>query len=1024
MARWDEILTLPVQNPPTLEFSAAEITWSRVEGWRESMDRLALIPFSRVNDFVRGESNKKECPTRFHVEARRRRPLEMAYKPKVDGILEYILYWCSFGPDDHRKGGVIRPSRNYAAKRKTPAGRPNTKRGCVCHFIVKRLIAEPSVALIIYNQDKHVDRKGLPCHGPMDKKAVGTRAMFAPYISDELRLQIMSLLYVGVPVETIMQRHSEMVEKQGGPCNRDDLLTHRYVRRIERKIRRSTYELDIDDATSIDLWVENHRDHIFLYEDFSSSGTFLLGIQTEWQLQQMIHFGNRSLLASDSKFGTNKLKYPIYSLLVFDSYNNAIPIAWIITPNFANGEIHRWMGALYDRVHMKDPTWQLGGFIVDDPLADLLTIREVFQCSILISFWRVRHAWHKSLLKKCSETDVRVAMARQLGLAVSNICRGSGDLELFEAFLEDFVDCSDFLDYFKAVWFPRIGAWISALKALPFASAEVSAAIESYHHLLKLRLLNENDTSLYQRADWLVDKLGTKVHSYYWLDEYAGKDNFSRYWRDEWKSGLTPWRQGLLIPDLDVALEGKCAKVVCQTNKEKLHTVLNPGSEFAMCDCSWSRMGNICKHVTKLTKVYRDRGLAAHSTSLFDYNQTLRNTLYCSPHDSVIRDHAIGLAVCVRTQLNALPDQNSVSCSSTPSVPGKQQTANELRAISTQKPEYGGTILMNNLQSLPVKGNETLRNERCCDAEDMATRRVTNDYDKNALLWSHESSIESLPTELRWDNNASVRCGCLENESGNSLDQNNNSEYACSNQISIDVATSGQIGNGCRNNSEAEEMIDINLQSHHGSPPTLNSGTSNSVSKERLTHQVSNVPSDALRVGEIALTYYDPMIIETIEVNTAVCDGSEKKSLEVHNILQGTVGNGGDRGVTVETTEIKHIAGCDIDKVVGTIVSNRVLCDPILNEEAGTAKTVLEMDLGPCSADAEASIADFDDGTKDVVLAEQEVFRHVMKEFHGGSNTAPEETTCPVQMAVDLLTVKPAADQQCVVMEVDSNSDV
>lgn len=199
---------------------------------------------------------------------------------------------------------------------------------------MKRLIAEPSVALIIYNKDKHVDEKGVPCHGPQDKKAVGTRAMFAPYISDELRLQIMSLIYVGVPVETIMQRHTEAVERQGGPCNRDDLLTHRYaslffqnsailhfswvdkfwfapyryVRRLERKIRRSTYELDSDDVSSIAMWIENHRDHIFFFEDFSDSEPFILGIQTEWQLQQLINFGNRNVLAADSRFGTHKLK--------------------------------------------------------------------------------------------------------------------------------------------------------------------------------------------------------------------------------------------------------------------------------------------------------------------------------------------------------------------------------------------------------------------------------------------------------------------------------------------------------------------------------------------------------------------------------------------------------------------------------------------------------------------------------------------------------------------------------------------
>lgn len=46
-----------------------------------------------------------------------------------------------------------------------------------------------------------------------------------------------------------------------------------------------------------------------------------------------------------------------------------------MTPNFKSGEIHRWMGVLYDRVRSKDPTWKLAGFIVDDPAADVLTIR-------------------------------------------------------------------------------------------------------------------------------------------------------------------------------------------------------------------------------------------------------------------------------------------------------------------------------------------------------------------------------------------------------------------------------------------------------------------------------------------------------------------------------------------------------------------------------------------------------------------------------------------------------------------------
>ncbi|GAB4844841.1 hypothetical protein Ancab_038229 [Ancistrocladus abbreviatus] len=654
MARWDEILSLPVQNPPTLEFSSSDLVWSKVGGWCDKVDRVALIPFARVDDFVRGESSNKDCPTRFHVEARRRRHPQAPYKPKVDGILEYILYWCSFGPDDHRRGGVVRPSRNTYIRKKKPAGRPNTKRGCTCRFIVKRLMAEPSVALIIYNQDKHVDSNGLPCHGPQDKKAAGTRAMYAPYISEDLRLRVLSLLYVGVSVETIMQRHNESVERQGGPCNRDDLLTHRYVRRQERSIRRSTFEQDQDDVVSLSMWVERHQSHVFFYDDFSDSVPFTVGIQTEWQLQQMIHFGNRSLLISDSRFGANKLKYPIHSLLAFNSENKAIPVAWVISPRFASGDAYRWMRALYNRVKTKDPAWKLAGFVVDDPLADVLAIRDVFQCPVLISLWRIRHAWHKNLVKRCPSTEMQVQISRQLGQAISDICRGHGTVGLFDHIMEDFVDVLNFVEYFKAIWYPRIGFWTIALQTLPLASLETCAVVEFYHNQLKGRLLDEKDTSVYQRVDWLVDKLATKVHSYFWLDEYPGKEDFARYWKKEWVSGLTSFRRAFKIPDADVTFKGQCAKVVDQHDQNKTYVVVNhPGSEFAICDCSLSQSGNLCEHVFKVMKICRSMGSAKPSISLHEYRQALIKMLHCPPHDSMVRDQAVSMAVLVQKQLNA-----------------------------------------------------------------------------------------------------------------------------------------------------------------------------------------------------------------------------------------------------------------------------------------------------------------------------------------------------------------------------------
>lgn len=92
MARMEDILSLPVQDPPYSEFSAAHVNWVKVEGGRQGGDDIALIPFSRVDDFVKGESSNAECPASFRVESRRKRPEGSLNKPRVDGYLEYTLY--------------------------------------------------------------------------------------------------------------------------------------------------------------------------------------------------------------------------------------------------------------------------------------------------------------------------------------------------------------------------------------------------------------------------------------------------------------------------------------------------------------------------------------------------------------------------------------------------------------------------------------------------------------------------------------------------------------------------------------------------------------------------------------------------------------------------------------------------------------------------------------------------------------------------------------------------------------------
>lgn len=311
MANEFDIHKLPVQDPPCKEFSSSHLTWYKCEGHHHTVDEIALIPYARVEGFLKGESDNVECPTRFRIEGGRKNVRFSSTKQrKPADYSEFRLYWCAFGPDNYGESGTVLPSKKFRTGGRKRAVRPQAMRGCMCHFIIKRLFVRPHVAVIVYNQRQHVDNSGTVCHGPLDRNALGPRTMTHPYVSDELRQQAMSMIYLGISEENILQKYIEGAEAFGGSGSGGDLAS-KYVQKLEVVIKRSTYELDPDDLSSVRIWVERHPKNVFFYQDSSDTGSFILGIQTEWQLQQMIRFGNNSLVAADTTFGINKLKVPI-----------------------------------------------------------------------------------------------------------------------------------------------------------------------------------------------------------------------------------------------------------------------------------------------------------------------------------------------------------------------------------------------------------------------------------------------------------------------------------------------------------------------------------------------------------------------------------------------------------------------------------------------------------------------------------------------------------------------------------------
>lgn len=134
--KWEEILELEVQDLQNMmKFSAKDLTWTQVFG-----DQVAVIPYSRFADFIRGEQSIQNAPTHFVVNRERVRQEEEITHSRIDTYLEYAVYWCAYGPESNRKvRNDNKTMSGQVSTKKTRIPRESIKVGCRCHFIMRRL---------------------------------------------------------------------------------------------------------------------------------------------------------------------------------------------------------------------------------------------------------------------------------------------------------------------------------------------------------------------------------------------------------------------------------------------------------------------------------------------------------------------------------------------------------------------------------------------------------------------------------------------------------------------------------------------------------------------------------------------------------------------------------------------------------------------------------------------------------------------------------------------------------------------
>eukprot|EP01018_Ginkgo_biloba_P023862 Gb_15783 [translate_table: standard] len=275
--------------------------------------------------------------------------------------------------------------------------------------------------------------------------------MFSPHLSNEIKKWVKSMLYLGVPGDVIFDNHTLTVEAKvainGKSSHRDYFLTGQDIYNLKAsklpltsyKVKRTiVFEIGFND-TMIECF----------YIKICQIIPFILGIQSTWKLEHMVKFGKNNLIATDSTFGTNKLKYHLFTLIVFDTHHNGVPVAWIISSSSLANDIQNWMEKLRCRIHKVDPTWRPSDFMLDDATAEINTISDVFGCLVLLCLWHVRRSWLKNLTKKCHDYMVRREMFKDLGDIMYNQSHATNIMETIECFMHKYQDQIKFLDYFR-----------------------------------------------------------------------------------------------------------------------------------------------------------------------------------------------------------------------------------------------------------------------------------------------------------------------------------------------------------------------------------------------------------------------------------------------------------------------------------------------------------------------------------------------------------------------------------------------
>jgi hypothetical protein len=116
---------------------------------------------------------------------------------------------------------------------------------------------------------------------------------------------------------------------------------------------------------------------VFFFQDVGEINGIqvTISIQTPIQCESMLSYGHNGAISMDATFGTNDMKFHLFTLMGFNDHRTSVLLAWIIISKQTIEDLIGWLKPLKDKMLSHMPHWKPSCFFVDDVPQELKAFR-------------------------------------------------------------------------------------------------------------------------------------------------------------------------------------------------------------------------------------------------------------------------------------------------------------------------------------------------------------------------------------------------------------------------------------------------------------------------------------------------------------------------------------------------------------------------------------------------------------------------------------------------------------------------